>query len=174
MRKGRRRREETEQRGDEGARASVARVWHGCVGIPSAGLTVADSVRPSPRVVSYSTSYASLEAEPLEVSEPMAVRPDPSTVLSFNFDSDEVRSCETSRSQSLLPSTGASALSARVAVSLLREMSLTPAARLAWADCGDSYGDIGIRESREGKGARGCGAWGILCGCERGRSQAHR
>lgn len=173
MRKGRGRREETEQRGDEGARASVARVWHGCVGIPSAGLTVADSVRPSPRVVSYSTSYASLEAEPLEVSEPMAVRPDPSTVLSFNFDSDEVRSCETSRSQSLLPSTGASALSARVAVSLLREMSLTPAARLAWADCGDSYGDIGIRESREGKGARVRGLR-HLCGCERGRSQAHR
>ena len=60
-----------------------------------------------------------------------------STVLSFSFDSEEVRSCETSRSQSLLPSTGASALSARDAVSLLSEMSLTPAARLAWEDGGD-------------------------------------
>ena len=70
----------------------------------------------------------------------VGVRVRVSTVLRVTVDSEEPRSCETSRSQSLLPSTGASALSTRLAVSLFSEMSLTPDARLAWAGAGRAVG----------------------------------
>ena len=81
-----------------------------------------------------------------------------------------MRSCETSRSQSLLPSTGASALSARLAVSLLSEMSLTPATRLAW-------GDREIREGGESfgkEGPGGGGGWRSGCACVLGRGPGPR
>mmetsp|Transcript_5723 Transcript_5723/g.12467 ORF Transcript_5723/g.12467 Transcript_5723/m.12467 type:complete len:209 (+) Transcript_5723:464-1090(+) len=68
--------------------------------VPSWGLTLACSVRPSDKVVSYSTSYATLDEPAFEVIAPRAVTPEPRTDESDSFDSEAGKSCVTSSSQS--------------------------------------------------------------------------